>query len=670
MSNFTKYLCLPAEITDFEINYLKRLNKLALLFYYAHIPIFMGIAALAGTGVWFALLLTCITLTGPTLAYLLLKQQRSISLVHGFTAMIMGGVLVHFGQGPMQIEMHFYFFALLAMLCMFANPLVNIVAAVTVAIHHLILWWLLPSSIFNYAATFEVVLVHAAFVVLETIAACYISRQFFDNVIGLDKIVQVRTHELSLAQRDMSLILDNIDQGFITVTLDGMMCGKTSAIVYQWFGTEERKNSTFADYLRPIDANAADWFELGLESVADGFLPTEVAFEQLPRLLKIGEKTLKLEYKAVLNTVEAVEKIIVVISDISELVQRELSEGIQKQMLSVFEHIMRDKMGFIDFVTETEQQFGLMRKQEYTDLAHLKRLIHTVKGNAGIFGLTSIADECHALENQIVEEGEVPAEAQITALLDSWSTIRTKLDELLGQGRRRMDNVIKIDDVEYRAILHAVLKGADPELIANMIHSWKLEPVHNRFGSLRQQAERLAKRMGKSEITVKILPNNIRVDKEHWAPFWSSLIHVIRNAIDHGLETSEERISQGKSPAGTLELHANVMHNELLIGIKDDGRGINWDAVAQKAALKNLPNATHVDLVQALFSDGISTKDVVTDISGRGVGMGAVLHACQQLGGSVEVLSQAQQGTEFIFRFPLTSKIFQSTAPEQLKIAA
>src|SRR5712692_2612769 len=174
-----KYLALPKEMTPFEQRYLVRLNKIALM---------------------------------------------------------LGGLLVHFGQGPVQIEMHFYFFALLAMLCMFANPMVNLAAAVTVALHHLIVWLIVPRSVFNYEAEWWVVLVHAAFVILETVAACYISREFFDNVIGLEKIVEARTATIRENQRDMHLILNNLQEGLVTIDLMGRMSSETSRAVKEWFG--------------------------------------------------------------------------------------------------------------------------------------------------------------------------------------------------------------------------------------------------------------------------------------------------------------------------------------------------------------------------------------------------------------------------------------------------
>jgi two-component system chemotaxis sensor kinase CheA len=233
---WTKYLALPAEITLFEQRFLARLNEVALIFFYLHIPVLMAVAWAAGIGPLYALALSLVVITGPTIAYRTVHNPRWLSVVYGITAMLMGGMLVHFGQGPVQIEMHFYFFALLAMLCMFANPMVNLAAALTVALHHLIVWWLLPSSVFNYDAQWWVVLVHAAFVVLETVAACYISRQFFDNVIGLERIVEARTATIRENQRDMHLILNNLGEGLVTINLDGQMSSETSRAVKTWFG--------------------------------------------------------------------------------------------------------------------------------------------------------------------------------------------------------------------------------------------------------------------------------------------------------------------------------------------------------------------------------------------------------------------------------------------------
>ena len=140
----------------------------------------------------------------------------------------------------------------------------------------------LPKSVFNYDAPIWVVLVHAAFVVLESIATCYIARSFFDNVIGLEKIVQARTTELDARTRDMRLVLDNVDQGFITIDRNGRMSNERSAIVETWLGSAD-SGTTFAAYLGRKAPLAGETFELGLQDVIDGFLPLEVTLAQLPQ---------------------------------------------------------------------------------------------------------------------------------------------------------------------------------------------------------------------------------------------------------------------------------------------------------------------------------------------------------------------------------------------------
>src|SRR3569832_2924204 len=363
----------------------------------------MLVAWVADTGPLFALILSLALLIGPTIAQLTFESERAISMVYGFTAMGMGGLLVHFGQGPVQIEMHFYFFALLAMLCMFGNPAVNIVAAVTVALHHLIMWWLLPHSVFNYDASIWGVAAHAACVVLETVAACFISRRVFDDVIGLEKIVQERT-------KAVQMILDNIGEGFVTVDLYGVRSEERSSSGAAWFG-ESGDKRCFADYIRGRDATVAEWFELGIESLRDGFLPTEVAVSQLPRRIMIVGRILEINYRPIHHEIdhEKLERLLIVISDITSRVEREQAELQQRQLMQVFEHIMRAKLGFLQFLTEAHGMIDSVVQHRYSDLPHLKRIVHTIKGNAGLFGMTGIADICHELEAEIVAENAPPA---------------------------------------------------------------------------------------------------------------------------------------------------------------------------------------------------------------------------------------------------------------------
>ncbi|MEL6349182.1 MAG: hypothetical protein AAFV53_39125, partial [Myxococcota bacterium] len=183
----------------------------------AHLPFLLGVAWLNHTSGFGAFVLWALSITGPLVAPRVLQDVRQASLVHGFAYMCLGGVLVHVGQGPIQIEMHFYFFAMLAILAIFANPAVITVSAATVTVHHIVLWLLLPDSVFFYDAPFGVVLVHAAFVGFASAAAVYFARTYLDNVVALEAIIEERTAALNGRNEDMKLLLNSVDQGFFTL---------------------------------------------------------------------------------------------------------------------------------------------------------------------------------------------------------------------------------------------------------------------------------------------------------------------------------------------------------------------------------------------------------------------------------------------------------------------
>jgi two-component system chemotaxis sensor kinase CheA len=128
--------------------------------------------------------------------------------------------------------------------------------------------------------------------------------------------------------------------------------------------------------------------------------------------------------------------------------------------------------------------------------------------------------------------------------------------------------------------------------------------------------------------------------------------HLIRNAVDHGVESRDERVAAAKPSAARLRLATRVERGMLAIEVSDDGRGIAWDKVATKAKLAKLPHATRRELVAAICADGFSTADTVTEISGRGVGMAAVKEACDALGGLIEINSEPGKGTAVRCLFP------------------
>jgi two-component system chemotaxis sensor kinase CheA len=646
MAKLWSYLVLPAEISEFEGRYLARINRIALIFFLCHLPVFVGVAALAGTSVLQAALLTTLALVGPVVAYALLRNPRHLSIVFGFTAMCLGGLLVHIGQGPMQIEMHFYFFVLIALLAVFANPLAIVTAAVTVALHHSILFFLLPRSVFNYDASIWAVVVHFVFVVLESVAACFVARSFFDNVIGLEKIVKARTDELSDRNRDMRMVLDNVGQGFMTINLDGTLSAERSAQATAWLGPFV-PGKTLWDQMGELDPTRAAWFRVAWEAVVEDALPLELSIEQLPKRCTSGKTTFGLEYKPVVSGGK-LASVLLVMSDVTARLEREQLKTEQQDFLRVFECVMQDKKGFLEFYAEADELVSKIVARQLPEV-DLCRFVHTLKGNCALFGLSGLAAFCHRLETDILDNGGRLTAVEAEDLRRQWSVLAANLRVLLGHDRA---DLVEIDHREYTAVLEALGGNAGREEIALRIKGWQFETAELRLSRLAEQARAIADRLGKAPLQVITEPNEVRFFPESWAEFWAAFTHAIRNAVDHGIESPEDRVAAGKPASGQLRLTTRLIGEDLVVEIADDGRGIAWDLVRDRAVAAGLPHATREDLVEALFQEGLSTRGEVSEFSGRGIGMGAVRAICQKMGGSVQVIAPEAGGMCLRFRWP------------------
>jgi two-component system chemotaxis sensor kinase CheA len=168
-----------------------------------------------------------------------------------------------------------------------------------------------------------------------------------------------------------------------------------------------------------------------------------------------------------------------------------------------------------------------------------------------------------------------------------------------------------------------------------------------------------------------VIHNNQKLLAKTWAPFWGAFVHVIRNAIDHGIELPADRSAVGKTPGGRIELRTYTVDQSFFVEIEDDGRGIDWTAVRRQATVAGVPAQTQDHLTEALFKDGITTRSDVSEFSGRGVGMGAVRSACRDLGGDVTISSAHGKGTKVTFMVPIeaTGREVRTTSTTATKLS-
>ena len=201
------------------------------------------------------------------------------------------------------------------------------------------------------------------------------------------------------------------------------------------------------------------------------------------------------------------------------------------------------------------------------------------------------------------------------------------------------------------------LSRTQAELQDGLMYS-RMVPFSRLTPRLQRIVRQVAGELGK-QVELTIINADDEMDRTILERITSPLEHMLRNAIDHGIEMPDERAAQGKSRTGHIVLEATREGGEILIHLFDDGAGVNVEAVRKKAISQGLiaPNDTSlsdIDIMQYIFNAGLSTTSVVTQISGRGVGMDVVRSEIRQLGGSVSVDSVRHQGSRFTMRVPLT----------------
>jgi two-component system chemotaxis sensor kinase CheA len=196
------------------------------------------------------------------------------------------------------------------------------------------------------------------------------------------------------------------------------------------------------------------------------------------------------------------------------------------------------------------------------------------------------------------------------------------------------------------------------EEILDDVVAIKKKPLTAYLSSYIQLTKQLAQKLNKPINQVQMTGTDTIYVNESIKPFVKTLVHIFRNSIDHGIESIEERLARGKKETATILCTASKDDQNISIKISDDGKGIDENIIAAKAVEKGIyttEQLTKMDKNQILltiFEDSFSTKDTVTALSGRGIGLGAVKQECELLGGTVTIDSIVNKGTTFTFTLP------------------
>ncbi|MGH1347750.1 MAG: ATP-binding protein [Nannocystales bacterium] len=461
---------------------------------------------------------------------------------------------------------------------------------------------------------------------------------------AMEKLCEARD-EATRAHKHARAVLDNVGEGLVLVRGDGSLQPARSAALERWFGAPADDANVW-DVLRTQDNRLADMVEVGWDQVTSGWLPVEVALDQLPTRLETDGQVLQLQWSPAGDDGE----VMFVATDVTAQMQAEEERREQEELVNILARIGRSRQQVQDFAADARRIVDALQSREGTAVQE-RRWIHTLKGNSAVMGLGRLARSLHVLETRVEDERREPNAAERAELDEQWTRIESRISEIVGTEE---ENTIRVPAAELDNTIHLVVSGESRDQVAAKMESWTWDDAGNRMGHLGDQAKRLAQQLDKS-IEVSVESEGVRTPPtQAWRELWTSMVHLVRNAVDHGLE--QDRGAAGKSGPGKLTLLAERVAQTVQLEVRDDGAGIDWGKLEAKAREQGRTLTTDTERVAWLFSDGVTSRDEVSELSGRGVGTSAVLELVTSLGGTIHIDTELGQFTRFVLALPLQSE--------------
>ncbi len=531
---------------------------------------------------------------------------------------------------------------------------------------------------------------------------------------AMRQTVQTYTEHLeeliAAKMRQVRDILDNVEQGLFVLEFDGSISPEYSRSAPEILGVE--KLETMATALRLMPSQLDDllgWLALIKNKAAT------MRWEKLTKVAPVHEleitrqdgdvRFIRFRYQKMFDSKGNIEKVMVLVADETEARRIEKIVAEEKER---HENEVRTILGLVnnlpeaihDFFKDTEKRFGDLRdmissmhkrstaaRERYPDgpefhpmadeISRIFRDLHTIKGNAGTYGFESLARIAHRSED-VLEDLKEPVSVRTSNTLDSLmgllGRMETAYEEILQTEKRLAgaggegEVLIQISErkIEHINRLASALEHvsgsviADPDALRPLIEACRTlrnVPLARLGDKYRSLVERISEKLEK-QVVFHCLPATTEVDPHFFGPIDEALVHMLRNSVDHGIETPAVRAAAGKPEVGSIVLEVNITEDQVTITMSDDGGGIDQERVVRKAVEEGLINPSQVDSMTPdqklglIFESGVSTSGVVSDISGRGVGMAAVRDCIEALGGRISLSSRMGEGTQTQIQLP------------------
>lgn len=273
-------------------------------------------------------------------------------------------------------------------------------------------------------------------------------------------------------------------------------------------------------------------------------------------------------------------------------------------------------------------------------------------------------------QGELVKDLEKLQESLADLSLNPSATVKTSSEVSLDGIRHKANDCYQLLSDRLNELELFSRRSANlSERLYQEVIATQMRPFADGIEGFPRMVRDLSRQLGK-QVKLEILGKPTQVDRDILEKLEAPLIHLLRNAIDHGIESPEERLSVGKPAEGTVRLEAVHQGGMLLITVSDDGRGIDLEQLRRQVVTKGMVNAeiaqqlTDSELMDFLFLPGFSTAHTVTEISGRGVGLDVVQSMVQEVGGMLRAVSQPQLGMTFYLQLPLTLSVIRTLLVE------
>ncbi|HEY1614346.1 MAG TPA: MHYT domain-containing protein [Rhizomicrobium sp.] len=479
---------------------------------------------------------------------------------------------------------------------------------------------------------------------------------------------------LNASQSAIRNLLDNADQGFFTVGPDLVIGARYSAACETILGETPAEKSIVDLLCRDLPADAVSALRTTLQSV---FQDTsdyvrDLKLGLLPVAFNLGEKSLRTSYKFLAED----GRLMVILTDATETVQLTGAVERERKRLEMLVAAFTEGDAFSALVNDyrTFVVSGLPSLLSRTDSpdvpGELFRHVHTYKGLLAQFSFERSPKALHDAETELTALHPETRGRALTALhpptlLAALEGDLESISDALGADFVPSSYSLTASPGQLRnmkAVAQKILAGREGRAASMPLRQLLLELAA--LGSLDAKralalhcrgALSLAERLQKQVMPIAIEGDDARLPPETYGEFFRSLVHVFRNAVDHGIETPEERVAAGKPAEGKIGCHIERTADWLQIVIEDDGRGIDQTLLENRLGPtgSNSQGSEAHAIEQLVFREGLSSRDSTTEISGRGIGLAAVKTELDRLGGSVVVASTRGAGTRFCFRLPI-----------------